>query len=384
LTRCKPSCYPVKHRYKDGFNPKITVSKEFGPRVRKILELDMELDRYILSATDHLDLLTEVYASNIYWSTSLEGNPLSEDEVRIVTRDTLSGNMKESRNGPVQEVINHLICLHSPDAFCLPWSDPTICALNYLLLKGTGSSSTIGRYRDEPAMVGEPLTGEEHFIPAPPEWIPKEMSQLIQWTNDQALVYEPIIAATVMSHEFESIHPFADGNGRTGRSLFHLYLQQRALKNSHLCKIDHKLLENKNLYYDLLAYTDQTGSYEELIELVSIAVLKSYEEAQEALSKKDLLSAGLDEASKRLLIKAKARKGYFSRKEAASWVDGMSEQTVGKRLNELEEMGALESTGQTRAKRYRMKDPLANFKAVAMAVRKAESGEDVETPRVPR
>lgn len=113
-------------------------------------------------------------------------------------------------------------------------------------------------------------------------------------------------------------------------------------------------------------------------------MLKSYEEAQEALSKKDLLSAGLDEASKRLLIKAKARKGYFSRKEAASWVDGMSEQTVGKRLNELEEMGALESTGQTRAKRYRMKDPLANFKAVAMAVRKAESGEDVETPRVPR
>ncbi|HPP45233.1 MAG TPA: hypothetical protein PK446_05535 [Methanomassiliicoccaceae archaeon] len=95
----------MKHRYKDGFNPKITVSKEFGPRVRKILELDMELDRYILSATDHLDLLTEVYASNIYWSTSLEGNPLSEDEVRIVTRDTLSGNMKESRNGPVQEVI---------------------------------------------------------------------------------------------------------------------------------------------------------------------------------------------------------------------------------------------------------------------------------------
>ena len=161
------------------------------------------------------------------------------------------------------------------------------------------------------------------------------------------------------------MNPFVDGNGRTGRSLFHLYLQQRALKNSHLCKIDHKLVENRDLYYDLLAYTDQTGSYEELIELVSIAVLKSYEEAQEALSRRDLLSIGLDEASKRLLIKAKAHKDYFSRAEAAGWVDGVSEQTVGNRLIALEEMGALESKGKTRSKRYRMKDPLADFKAAA-------------------
>ena len=376
LTHYKPSGYPVKHRYKDGFNPRITVRKEFGPRVRKIRELDLELDRYILSASDYLELVTEAYASNIHWSTSLEGNPLSESEVQIVTRETLSGNMKESRNGPVQEIINPLINLHSPDAFCLPWSDSTICALNHLLLKGTGSSTTIGKYRDWPAMVGDPQTGEEHFIPAPHEWILKEMAQLLEWTNVQALVYEPLIAATVMFHEFESIHPFGDGNGRTGRSLFHLYLQQRALKNSHLCKIDHKLIENKDLYYDLLAYTDQAGSYEELIELVSIAVLKSYEEAQEALSKRDLLSTGLDETSKRLLIKAKAHKDYFSRTEAASWVDKMSEQTVGKRLNELEEMGALESKGQTRAKRYRMKDPLADFKAAATTVRKAGLDED--------
>jgi Fic family protein len=365
LTRYKPSGYPVKHRYKEGFNPRITVSKEFGPRIRKIRELDMELDRYILSASDYLSLVTEAYASNIHWSTSLEGNPLTENEVRIVTRETLSGNMKESRNGPTQEIINHLINLYSPDAFCLPWSDSTICTLNRLLLKGTGSSAAIGQYRDVPAMVGDPQTGEEHFIPAPPEWIPKEMTQLLEWTNDQALVYEPIIAATVMFHEFESIHPFVDGNGRTGRSLFHLYLQQRALKNSHLCKIDHKLVENRDLYYDLLAYTDQTGSYEELIELVSIAVLKSYEEAQEALSRRDLLSIGLDEASKRLLIKAKAHKDYFSRAEAAGWVDGVSEQTVGNRLIALEEMGALESKGKTRSKRYRMKDPLADFKAAA-------------------
>lgn len=367
LSRFKPSGYPVRHRYKEGFRPEITVSKEFGPRVRKIRELDLEFDRYILKSSDYFDLVTEAYASNIHWSTSLEGNPLSEDEVRIVTRETLSGNMGESRNGPVQEIINHLFNLYSPDAFSLPWNDAMICTLNRFLLEGTGSSAIIGEYRTTQAMVGDPRSGEEHFIPAPPQWIPKEMGQLLEWTNNKALIYEPIIAATVMFHEFESIHPFADGNGRTGRSLFHLYLQQRALKNSHLCKIDHKLIENKDLYYDLLAYTDQSGSYEELIELVSIAILESYREAQEALSKRDLLSTGLDEASKRLLIKAKARREFFSRAEAGEWVDGLSEQSVGNRLNALEEMGALESKGKTRSKRYRMKDPLADFKAAISA-----------------
>lgn len=357
----------MRHRHKEVFDPQMTVSKEFGPRVRKIRELDIEFDRYILKASDYADLITEAYASNIHWSTSLEGNPLSEDEVRIITRETLFGNMKESRSGPVQEIINHLVNMCSPEAFCLPWSDSTVCMLNHVLLEGTGSSVPIGKYRDRRAMVGDPLTGEEHFIPAPPEWIPGEMAQLLEWTNNKSLVYEPIIAATIMFHEFESIHPFADGNGRTGRSLFHLYLQQRALKNSHLCKIDQKLIENTDLYYDLLAYTDQTGSYDELIEMVSIVVLKSYEEAREALSKRDLLGTNLDDASKRILINAKAHKEYFSRLEAMEWVDGLSEQTVGNRLNALEEIGALESKGKTRSKRYRMKDPLADFKTAISA-----------------
>ena len=363
LTCFKPIGYPVRHKYKEGFNLRITVSSEFESRVKKIRELDMEFDRYILAADDYFDLIADAYASNIHWSTSLEGNPLSENEVRLVTRETLSGNIFEKRNGPVQEVINHLINLYSPDRFRLPWSDRTVCELNDLLLKGTGNAAKSGVYRDKRTYVGDRTTGEEHFIPAPPECVPKEMAQLLEWTNHQALVYDQIVAAIVMFHEFESIHPFEDGNGRTGRSLLHLYLQQRALKNSNLCKIDHKMIENHDLYYDLLAYTDQSGSYQELIDLVSIAILKGYEEAQETLSKKDLLSSKLDETSKRILVKAKAHREYFTKADATGWIDDLSEQSIGKRLNALENLGALESVGKTRAKRYRMKDPLADFKA---------------------
>lgn len=362
LSRFKPKGFPVRHRHKDVFDPRITISPEFSSRVRKIRELDVEFNRFILRADDYFDLIADAYASNIHWSTSLEGNPLSEDEVRIVTRETLSGMGRERKGGPSQEVVNHLVKVYAPNAFELPWTDRTICRLNEFLLSDTGNTARIGEYRESRVMVGDVITGEEHFIPAPPEYISDYMARLLEWTNGQAAAYEPIAAATVMFHEFESIHPFEDGNGRTGRCLFHLYLQHRALNNSHLCMIDRKILEDQDLYYDLLGYADETGSYKELIDLISIAILESYEEAFQTLSRKDLLGSGIDETSKRLLIKARAHKEYFSLAEAKEWIDLVGEQTIRKRLNELEELGALESIGRTRSKRYRMKDPLLKYK----------------------
>lgn len=385
LTQFKPTGYPVRHRHKEPFEPRITVTPAFSARIRRIKELDVEFDRFILSADDYFDLITDAYASNIHWSTSLEGNPLSEGEVRMVTRATLSGNIAEKKGGPTQEIINHLVNVAYPNMFQLPWSHQKVCLLNGFLMADTGNPAKVGAYRSTRAMVGDTSTGEEYFIAAPPEHITDEMGRLLEWTNVQAPVYDPIIAATVMFHEFESIHPFEDGNGRTGRCLFHLYLQQRALKNSHLCKIDHKLLENSELYYDLLAYTDETGSYKELIEMVSIAILKSYEEAYEVLSNKDLLSRGLDETSRRLLIKARAHREYFTISDAKNWVEGKGEQTIGRRLMELEEHGALESVGQTRAKRYRFKDPLTGFKE-RLAKRKEQWRQDLDQcpPTAPR
>jgi Fic family protein len=364
LATFKPKGYPVRHRHKDPFDPEIMVTPEFISRVRKIREMDQEFERFFLSADDYFDLVTSAYASNIHWSTKLEGNPLSEGEVRRVTLATLSGHIQERAPGPVQEIINYLVHLFDPEPYGLPWTHDSICSLNRYLLEGTGNNSKIGAYRNKFAIVGDTTTGEEHFIPAPPEHIRAEMSSLLEWTKEKALAYEPIAAATVMFHEFESIHPFEDGNGRTGRCLFHLYLQDRALKNSHLCKIDRMMVEDQELYYDLLGYADESGSYKELNDFVSIAVLKGYEEAYSTLSKKDLLGADIDEQSRRILIKARAHKDTFSVAQARDWIGTTSEQTIRKRLSELVERGALESFDKTRSLRYRIKDPLAEFKGL--------------------
>lgn len=374
LTQFKPRGYPVSHKRKVPFSPRITISREFTERINRVRELDQEFERFILRADDYLDLVVDAYASNIHWSTALEGNPLSEEEVRKVTRMTMTGRV-EHPGGPNQEIINHLVNVYMPMGFQLPWTRETLCRLNEYLLEDTGNRSKVGVFRTKLAYVGDPRIGEVHFRPAPPEHIGEEIDSLLYWVNNEAPIYNPVIAASVMFHEFESIHPFEDGNGRTGRCLFHLYLKYTALKNSHLCKIDHKMLENSELYYDLLGYADQEGSYKELLDFISIALLESYEEAHEELMSKDLLSSSLDETAKQLLIRARRHKDYFSIREARSWINGLSEQTIAKRLKELETEGALESRGRTVGLRYRFKDPFVGTRELLQRrLREKEAG----------
>jgi len=357
----KPRGYPVRHRHKGPFNPSIEVDPNFISRAKAIRDYDREFDRFILAAGAYEELIIDSYATNIHWSTQLEGNPLSDGEVKRLTRATFSGQLEEKRAGPQQEIVNHLMNLIAPQRFELPWTIEKVCNLNHFLMKDTGSSCKTGEFRAAHACV-KTDTGQEIFIPAPPNMVTNEIQELLNWANGKALALDQIIAAVIMFHEFESIHPFEDGNGRTGRCLFHLYLENRALSNSHLCKIDFHLLKDKDLYYDLLAYADDAGSYRELIDFVSIAILNGYEEANNYLSSKDLMTSGLDEASRRLLVKARTLKDYFSVSQASDWVDGLTEQSIRNKLNDLVDLDVLESKGATRARRYRFKDPLSSMR----------------------
>jgi hypothetical protein len=131
------------------------------------------------------------------------------------------------------------------------------------------------------------------------------------------------------------------------------------LKKSNLCKIDYEMLKNSSLYYNILAYTDESQEYMPLIELFSIAVLKSYESAVSSLSGKNLLSSGLDESSKRLIMKAKQSGEWFNLKEAVTWVGTLGDQPVRDRLKHLMDIGVLETEGKTKGLKFRFKIPFA-------------------------
>jgi hypothetical protein len=131
------------------------------------------------------------------------------------------------------------------------------------------------------------------------------MEELLRWLHEEAPLYHPLIAGTLFFHEFESIHPFEDGNGRVGRVLFHGYLQNNGLENAHKCMIEPALTADKDLYYRILAHTDHTGSYTELVDFFVSRTLASYRDAVDRFRSLDLLTSRVDENKKRLLIQAR-------------------------------------------------------------------------------
>lgn len=350
---------PVRHRRKVPFQPRISIELSTKKVLQEIRNIDRELDRFILSATDYLELVTEAYASNIHWSTKLEGNPLSEEEVVRLTRRTFSG-CEEKNPGPQQEIVNHLYGHFLKDRLKLPWSSGTIRTVHSMLTEGTGTEGVPGEFRRTHASVFD--ADREAFIACPPEHIEDEIGSLMIWLNSSGQALEPLVCSTVFFHEFESIHPFQDGNGRVGRTMFHLLLQETGMRNAKLCKIDQHLLRNPTTYYDLLAYADESGSYAELIDYFSLCVMEAYQEALGKYQGKDLLSKGLDEGTIRLVQKARSSGAEFTLKEAAGWVEGVGEQTVRARLNHLVDLGVLRREGRTAATRYRFLDPFEQFK----------------------
>ena len=363
--------YPVIHRRKVPFRPHIEVSEEFAHRVTQIRQLDSELDRFFPSLKDYFDLIEEAYASNIHFSTKLEGNPLPLDAVRKLTRRSLKEGVPEKKpDFPTQEIINHLFLWLSPETMQPPWTLNQLSEIHQALLLGVSADARPGKLRDHEGAIYSDQ-GEEVFKTCPPKHIEEELGSLLEWNSRTAPSLDPVAGAAVFFHEFEGIHPFSDGNGRIGRTLFHSYLQHRGLPNAHLCLVERELLAEPEDYYRVLGWTDQEGSYGELLDFFSKALERSYIDAVERFRKKDLLSSKLPENLRRLLVNAKHEEGWFSVSSAASWIQGTSEQTIRNGLNELVDLKFLETIGKTRAKRYRFVSPLDQIKSAVRGFLKA-------------
>ena len=162
-------------------------------------------------------------------------------------------------------------------------------------------------------------------------------------------------------HEYESIHPFTEGNGRTGRTLFHVLMQELGFRRFNLCKLEDKLLSNSAVYYSLLEYTDETGNYTPLTEYFIDCIEAAYEEAVSDYSQRDLLRE-MDEDTRKIAMRARESMEWFTIADAMGWTRGLTEQSIRARLSSLVDKGVLEKEGRTRSTRFRFSDPFRSLK----------------------
>jgi Fic family protein len=144
-----------------------------------------------------------------------------------------------------------------------PISLRLICELHEILLsKGRGSRKNPGEFRTTQNWIGGTRPGNARFVPPPPQEVMPCLDRLEKFLHDEPEKTSSLIKAALSHVQFETIHPFLDGNGRVGRLLITLLLCAEGTLRQPLLYLSLFFKTHRNLYYDLLNQIREGGDWE--------------------------------------------------------------------------------------------------------------------------
>lgn len=155
-----------------------------------------------------------------------------------------------------------------------------------LLSGGRGSSKLPGEFRRSQNWIGGTRPGNALFVPPPIDRLDQCLSNFENFLHDTTL---PVLIRAGIAHvQFETIHPFLDGNGRLGRLLITLLLCHSGMLDEPILYLSLYLKQNRHLYYDLLQEVRIKGTWETWLEFFLDGIFKS---AKQAIKTANLINA---------------------------------------------------------------------------------------------
>ncbi|MFT5699821.1 MAG: Fic family protein [Desulforhopalus sp.] len=230
-----------------------------------------------------------------------------------------------------------------------------------LLSKGRGKECDPGEFRRSQNWIGESRPGTAAFVPPPPDHVQDCMGKLELFLHDQPEKTPVLIKAALAHVQFETIHPFLDGNGRLGRLIITLLLCSEKVLKEPMLYLSLYFKTHRQRYYELLNEVRRTGDWEAWLDFFADAVIHTATQAVETAQQLMKLSAedgqrinGLKRisGSAHLIHKAMLERPMAS----PNWIQEktqLSPSTVNACLRELERIGIVkEVTGQKRNRLY--------------------------------
>ena len=228
-----------------------------------------------------------------------------------------------------------------------------------LLAQGRGSHATPGEFRRSQNWIGGTRPGNAFFVPPPADNVTECLSELEKFLHDIPKPTSPLLKAALAHIQFETIHPFLDGNGRLGRLLITLILCEQKTLKEPLLYLSLYFKEHRQYYYELLNRVRTDGDWEAWLEFFAEAVgvtatsgaetIKSLaamaENDRKAIS---TLGRAADSALKihsAMLERPIVSPGWLTEKT------GLTPATVGKSLAHLTKMGIIKQLGENRRNR---------------------------------
>ena len=335
------------------------------------IEMDEEIVKLLVDANKQLvkldtasqlisnaDLFISMYVrKEALISSQIEGTQCTLDDV-------LDPEVDANVNLDVSDVIDYV----KATQYALKRLErlPLCCRLireihEVLMENVRGQDKTPGEFRYSQNWIGPANCSlkDARYIPPNVEDMQTAMSDLEKYINEN-VDYDPLIRVALIHYQFETIHPFLDGNGRIGRLLILLYLMEQGLLTKPVIYISYFFKKNQIEYYDRISEVRRTGNFEQWIRFFLEAVSKASSDSLETIHRLSMLhDANIEKLPKTTRSKDNLR-AVFDYIEQYPIIDikrtakelAVSYNTVAAAVRKLVEFGILQET--TNAARNRV------------------------------
>jgi len=228
-----------------------------------------------------------------------------------------------------------------------------------LLYKGRGSNQTPGEFRRTQNWIGGTRPGNAAFVPPPADKVLECMGKLELFLHDQPQPTPALLKAALAHVQFETIHPFLDGNGRLGRLLITLLLCEQKMLREPMLYLSLYFKSHRQYYYELLNGVRLSGNWEAWLDFFAEAVIVTATQAVDTARQLiDLANEDRDRISdlgRAAASTLRVHRALLERPITASgWLvkkTGITPATVNKCLRHLERLGIVRELTSRRRNR---------------------------------
>lgn len=261
-----------------------------------VIDMDNEMISLLTGATKALASLETLSSyipnMNLFVSMYVRKEALLSSQIegtQATLEDVLDPLIEKNANQNVADVVNYIKATEFAleRMHTLPLCNRLIKETHAVLMSGVrGQEKNPGEFRISQNWIGAAGSSLKNarYIPPNPEDMTEAMSELEKYINSDDTL-DVLIQTALLHYQFETIHPFLDGNGRVGRLLITLFLMEKGALTAPALYISYYLKKNRIEYYDRMSEVRNKDNYEQWIKFFLNAVRESSEEAIDTIKK---------------------------------------------------------------------------------------------------
>lgn len=340
--------------------------------VELLSQADRQLGRLDMYSehTPNIDLFISMHVlKEATKSSKIEGTKTNIEEA-LQDKEELA----EEQRDDWEEVQNYIHALNSTIKSLdeLPLSSRLIKMAHKVLLKEVrGKHKTPGQFRTSQNWIGGASISDATFIPPPHLEVPRLMGDLEKFSHNTEIRLPHLLKIALIHYQFETIHPFLDGNGRVGRLLITLYLVEKGILKKPILYLSDFLERNRQLYYDNLMKVRVADDIKQWFKFFLVGIIETAKGSIDTFDNIMKLQREVDIKIQRLGARTSNARVVVSQLyvrplinvQKVADITDLSLPSAYKLVNELEQLGILkEITGAKRGKQYWFDEYINLFK----------------------